>query len=95
MNKQDMIEIIAEAGEISKAAAQRTLDALFSNVAGALAKGARVQLSGFGTWETGHRSERTGRNPQTGEAMLIPASTVVKFKAGKALKDQVNVTEKV
>ncbi len=95
MNKQDMIEIIAEAGEISKAAAQRALDALFTNVAGSLAKGTRVQLSGFGTWETGYRSERTGRNPQTGEAMLIPASTVVKFKAGKALKDQVNQTEKV
>lgn len=90
MNKQDLIDNIAAAAEISKAAATRAVDALTDNIAKSLGRGEPVVLIGFGTFDVSQRAARTGRNPQSGATIQIPASKVVKFKAGKALKDEVN-----
>jgi DNA-binding protein HU-beta len=89
MNKSDLIEVMAEAGDISKAAAGRALDALTDSIALALKKGETVSLIGFGTFSVKERAARTGRNPQTGATIEIAASKTPGFKAGKALKDAV------
>jgi len=90
MNKTDLIELIAEHAETSKAAATRTLDALISGMTETLKAGEDVTITGFGTFKKRHRAARTGRNPQTNEPMEIKASNSVGFKAGKALKDALN-----
>lgn len=90
MNKQDLIEAIAKHADISKAAAGRALDAALGSIKQSLKKGGAVTLVGFGTFQVGKRAARTGRNPQTGAAIKIKAAKVIKFKAGKALKDAVN-----
>jgi DNA-binding protein HU-beta len=89
MNKSDLIEAMAEAGDISKSAAGRALDALTDAVAVALKNGESVSLIGFGTFSVKERAARTGRNPQTGASIEIAASKTPAFKAGKALKDAV------
>jgi DNA-binding protein HU-beta len=89
MNKSDLIEAMAEAGDISKTAAGRALDALTDTIAAALKKGESVSLIGFGTFSVKERAARTGRNPQTGATIEIAASKTPSFKAGKALKDAV------
>jgi DNA-binding protein HU-beta len=89
MNKSDLIEVMAEAGDISKAAAGRALDALTDAIAVALRKGETVSLIGFGTFSVKERAARTGRNPQTGAALAISASKTPSFKAGKVLKDAI------
>ena len=89
MNKSDMIEAMAEAGDISKSAAGRALDALTDAIAVALKNGESVSLIGFGTFSVKERAARTGRNPQTGATIEIAASKTPSFKAGKALKDAV------
>ena len=90
MNKQELIENIAESADITKAAAGRALDSMIDSVSGALKEGDSVVLVGFGTFTVRDRSARTGRNPQTGEEIQIAAAKVPAFKAGKALKDAVN-----
>jgi DNA-binding protein HU-beta len=85
-----MIEHIAQAAEISKSAAERTVDALIGAVKASLRKGGTVTLVGFGTFYVGRRQARAGRNPRTGEALRIKAARVPKFRAGKALKDAIN-----
>lgn len=90
MNKQDLIEAIAKHADISKAAAGRALDAALGSIKQSLRKGGDVTLVGFGTFQVGKRAARTGRNPQTGAAIKIKAAKVIKFRAGKALKDAVN-----
>lgn len=90
MNKQDLIEAIAKHADISKAAAGRALDAAIGSIKQSLKKGTAVTLVGFGTFQVGKRAARTGRNPQTGAAIKIKAAKIIKFKAGKALKDAVN-----
>jgi DNA-binding protein HU-beta len=91
MNKQDLIEVVAKAGELPKAKAGDVLDAVFEAISKALAKkGGEVRLVGFGTFSTSKRKAGKGRNPRTGEEIKIPASTNVRFKAGKNLKDAVN-----
>ena len=82
--------MIAESADISKAAATRALDTVFSGITEALKKGDQVTLVGFGTFQVRDRAARTGRNPKTGEAIQIAASKNPAFKAGKALKDAVN-----
>ena len=89
MNKTDLINGMAENAGITKAAAKKALDSLLIDIEGALQKGNRVSLVGFGSWSVSRRSAREGRNPQTGAAMHIPASKVPGFKAGKGLKDMV------
>lgn len=90
MNKNEIIEVMAQSADISKNAAQRALDAFVDAVTGSLQKGDDVVLVGFGSFTTSKRAARSGRNPQTGETMHIPAATVARFRAGKKLKDAVN-----
>ena len=90
MNKTELIAAIAERTELSKKDAEKALKAFTDVVAEQLKNGEKVQLVGFGTFETSERAAREGRNPQTGETMTIKASKTPKFKAGKALKDMMN-----
>ena len=90
MNKADLVAAIVEKAELSKKDAEKALKAFEEVVAEELRKGGKVQLVGFGTFEVAERAERVGRNPQTGENMTISASKAPKFKAGKALKDEIN-----
>lgn len=90
MNKAEFVTEVSERAELSKKDTEKVLKA-FTDVIGAeLKKGGKVQLVGFGTFEVSKRSAREGRNPQTGKQMVIAASNVPKFKAGKALKDFIN-----
>ncbi len=90
MKKVELIEAVAEKAGLTKADAGRALDATIEAITGALVKGDRVPLVGFGTFATSKRAARMGRNPQTGAEVKIPARTAVTFKAGSALKDAVN-----
>ncbi|EQD74217.1 MAG: DNA-binding protein HU [Ferrovum sp.] len=90
MNKSELIEQMAEAADISKAAAGRALEGAISAIQSTLKKGGQVSLVGFGTFHVGKRAARTGRNPSTGETIQIEAAKVPKFRAGKVLKDSVN-----
>ena len=90
MNKQELISVMAENTGLSKKDTEAALKAFMAAVEGALVKGDKVQLVGFGTFEVAERAAREGRNPQTGETMQIAAAKAPKFKAGKALKDEVN-----
>lgn len=89
MNKSELIEAIASGSDISKAEAGKVLDIFMKTITDALKSGDQVVLPGFGSFSTGLRSARTGRNPQTGQAIEIKASRVAKFKAGKSLKEAV------
>ena len=90
MNKQELIDNVASAADITKADAGRALDAVLNSITGALQDGDSVVLVGFGTFSVRDRAARTGRNPQTGQEIQIAAAKVPGFKAGKALKDAVN-----
>lgn len=90
MNKSELIEAIAKSADISKASAGRALDAAIGAIKGSLKKGQVVTLVGFGSFYTGKRAARSGRNPRTGAAIKIKAAKVPKFRPGKALKDAVN-----
>ena len=90
MNKSELIENIANSADISKASAAKAVDAAVETITNALKDGDTVSLVGFGTFATGSRAARTGRNPRTGETIQIKAAKTPKFKAGKALKDAVN-----
>lgn len=89
MNKTDLIAAAAEQSGISKKDAERVLNAAIDTIAASLAKGERVQISGFGIFETKDREARVGRNPRTKEAIEIPATRTPAFKPSKALKDAV------
>lgn len=88
-NKQELIAKVAEFADLTKKDAEKAVNAVFASVSEFLAKGEKVQLIGFGTFETRERAAREGRNPQTGDSIKIAATTVPAFKAGKALKDAV------
>lgn len=90
MNKAELIEKIANDAELTKASAERALNSAIERIIKAVTKGNRVQLIGFGTYSSGKRAARMGRNPKTGEALKIAAAKTVKFTAGKAFKDAVN-----
>jgi DNA-binding protein HU-beta len=89
MTKADLIEKISADTEISKALAEKVLNSVTDNVARCLKKGDKITLTGFGTFSVAKRKARTGRNPQTGQVINIKATRVPRFKAGKALKDQI------
>ena len=90
MNKNDLIEHIAEKADISKASATRALEAMIGGVMATLKKNGSVTIVGFGTFAVTRRAARTGRNPRTGAAIKIKAAKVPKFRPGKALKDHLN-----
>ncbi|ROH87948.1 HU family DNA-binding protein [Pseudomethylobacillus aquaticus] len=90
MNKSELIDQIAAAAGISKAAAGRSLDATTLAITKSLKKGDLVTLVGFGTFYVGTRAARSGRNPRTGASISIKAANSPKFRAGKSLKDAVN-----
>ncbi|HFD92225.1 MAG TPA: HU family DNA-binding protein [Gammaproteobacteria bacterium] len=89
MNKTELIEAVADAADISKAAAARAVDGMTQAITKALKKGETVTLVGFGTFSVRKRAARQGRNPQTGETIRIKAAKLPAFKAGKALKDAI------
>ena len=90
MNKSELVDSIAEEAGLSKADAEKALNALIKSVEGAVAGGDKVTLPGFGSFSVSHRAARTGRNPRTGEPVQIAASKGVKFSAGAAFKSAVN-----
>ena len=90
MKKADLVEAIAKQTGLTKADANRALEATFEVITKALKKGERVPVAGFGTFNVSKRKAREGRNPQTGAKVKIPARKAVTFKAGAALKDAVN-----
>ena len=90
MNKSELVDALATATSTSKADAAQALDSVVSIITDAMKAGDTVAIAGFGSFSVGDRAARTGRNPQTGEAIDIAAAKIPKFKAGKALKDAVN-----
>ena len=86
MNKAELIEVAAKEAGISKAAANKALDATIAAVVKAVSKGDSVTLVGFGTFKSAKRAARTGKNPKTGATIKIAATTVPKFSAGSAFK---------
>ena len=90
MNKTELVAAMADKAGLTKKDADAALKAFTEGVEETLKAGDNIQLIGFGTFEAVERAERTGRNPQTGAEMVIPASKAPKFKAGKALKDALN-----
>jgi len=91
VNKTELVASVASKADISKEAAAEAVDATFDNITSALRSGDTVRIVGFGNFQVAQRKASTGRNPRTGESIQIPASKVPKFKAGKALKEAVNV----
>ena len=89
MTKAELVTFIAKEAGLTKANAEKALDAFIKAVTEALSKGEKVTLVGFGTFYVAERAERRGRNPQTKEEIIIPACKVPKFKPGKMLKEQV------
>ncbi|MCB2062114.1 MAG: HU family DNA-binding protein [Novosphingobium sp.] len=90
MNKNDLISAVADSSGLTRSDATKAVEGVFEAITGSLKKGEEVRLVGFGTFSVAKRKASTGRNPRTGEAMQIKASTLPKFKAGKGLKDAVN-----
>ncbi|SEF13057.1 DNA-binding protein HU-beta [Burkholderia sp. WP9] len=89
MNKHELVDAVALATDKSKAATAGTIDAVIAAITAAVTKGDTVQLVGFGSFSTGARAARVGRNPSTGAEIQIAAAKTVKFTAGKAFKDAV------
>jgi len=89
MTKTDLVNSVAATTSMTKADSDRAINALLDSVRSALAKGEKVTLTGFGTFEVRKRAARTGRNPRTGEVISIPATKTPAFRAGKGLKDAV------
>ena len=90
MNKSELVDAVAASADISKAAAGRAVDAVVDAITDALKKGEQVTLIGFGTFAVKVRSARTGRNPQTGEELMLTARRVVTFKSAGKLRGRVN-----
>ena len=89
MNKTELVNAVAGKADFSKKDADKAVAAVLDSITDALAQGDKVQIVGFGTFEVRARAEKQGRNPKTGEAMIVPASNLPAFKAGKALKEAV------
>lgn len=89
MNKADLIEEVAKQTRLTKKACREAISAIIDTITDALARVERVTLVGFGTFQVVQRKTRTGRNPQTGQTIQIPAKKAPKFRPGKALRDRV------
>ena len=90
MKKSEFIAVAAEKAGLTKKDMEKAMDAMLESIGDVLAAGDKLQISGFGTFETRARAARTGHNPRTGEEIAIQASTIPAFKPGKALKDKVD-----
>jgi|TARA_B110001452_G_scaffold212094_1_gene182663 DNA-binding protein HU-beta len=90
VNKNELISKVADDTGLSKSDAAKAVDSIFDSITGELKSGGDIRLVGFGTFLVTKRKATTGRNPQTGAAIDIPAANVPKFRAGKALKEAVN-----
>lgn len=90
MNRTELIEHVAAKSDLSKAGAARAIDAALGAIRTTLKKGGAITIVGFGRFGVGKREARIGRNPQTGAPVKIPAKKIIKFTAGRALKDAVN-----
>ena len=90
MNKQDIVNAVSSTANLTKSSATQAVDTVLDTITQALSQGQEVRLTGFGTFSVTARKATTGRNPQTGATIQIPASKRPTFKAGKALKDSVN-----
>jgi DNA-binding protein HU-beta len=90
MNKKELVECISKSANLSKSQAEVALKSTLDAITNSLKNSDKVTLPGFGTFSTSKRESRNGRNPQTGKSINIPAKTVVKFKAGKTLGEEVN-----
>ena len=90
MNKAELVDHVAEAADISKAAAGRAVDAVLEGISSSLRDSEQVVLVGFGTFGVKSRAARTGRNPRTGDAISISAARIPMFRPGKALRDAIN-----
>jgi DNA-binding protein HU-beta len=91
LNKNELVDAVAEVAGLKKGDAEKTVDAVFETIASALKKGDEVRIVGFGTFAVSARAASEGRNPRTGEKMMIAASKQPKFRAGKGLKDALNI----
>ena len=89
MNKNELVDTVAEASGLKKGEAEKTVDAVFDTIASALKSGDEVRIVGFGTFSVSQRAASQGRNPRTGETITIAASKQPKFRAGKGLKDAI------
>ena len=92
MTKQNLVDQIADTAQSSKKEAEQLVEAVLSHIAEALRKGEKVDLRGFGSFQVSEKKERQGRNPRTGETMMIPAKKVAMFKPSKELAERVNQT---
>jgi len=90
MNKEELVQEVAKKAKISQKEVSEVLTGIIETIEKTVSKGKKVTLVGFGTFEARSRAERTGRNPQTGKSLTIPAKTVPVFSAGKKFKDLVN-----
>ncbi|MGI6181930.1 MAG: HU family DNA-binding protein [Agathobaculum sp.] len=90
MKKSEFVALVAEMAELSKKDTEKTIDAVFAVIGDAMAQGDKLQISGFGTFETKQRAARTGHNPRTGESIDIAAATLPAFKPSQALKTKVD-----
>lgn len=90
MNKETLINEVAEQAEITKSDASKAIEAIFDGIQDSLTKGEPVSLIGFGSFKVSKRNARTGRNPRTGEPISIPETIVPSFSAGKTLKETIN-----
>ena len=89
MNRNELVDAVAGKADLTKAAANKAVDAVFDSITSALKGGGEVRLVGFGTFSVARRAASEGRNPRTGEKIQIPASKLPKFRAGKGLKDAI------
>jgi DNA-binding protein HU-beta len=90
MTKNELVDLVASAAGISKADANKAVDAIVVGITQTLNKGDTITVPGLGTFYVGNRKERSGRNPRTGETITIPAAKVPRFRAGSKLKEEVN-----
>jgi DNA-binding protein HU-beta len=91
MNKSELVSIVMKKTGLNKKSTEKAVDSILTCIEEALARGEKVQLTGFGTFDVRERAERIGRNPQTGEEIKIEAAKIPVFKAGKALKEAVSI----
>jgi DNA-binding protein HU-beta len=89
MNKAELVAHVAQSAAVTKAQAEKSVNAIFQGIAASLKKGNDARFVGFGTFAVSKRSARTGRNPRTGATIKIAASKTARFRAGKELKDSI------